>query len=199
MVLNFRIRNTVFSAGRAGQRSSVRPITLLLPSVEEAALICTVDDMNRLVPRRDVFLLSFTRTGPVIEGFENCILGEFMKSQIECLCENNEPPSSCEINGLETFLEMMEPGQVEELRDLVSICEFRKYEFSPEAAIRFLKESGFFDEYIIVGVKYGNGWRRSRCITTFEGRAQDAATILGHLEKYFQKDQQDKPNDERSK
>src|SRR5207249_6913842 len=67
---------------------------------------------------------------------------------------------------------------------------------SPESAVRFLKESGFFDEYIIVGVKRGNGWRRSRCITTFEGRPSDAATILGHLAEYFGKEQQDdKPHE----
>jgi hypothetical protein len=63
--------------------------------------------------------------------------------------------------------------------------------------VRFLKDSGFFDEYIMVGVKRGNGWRRSRCITTFEGRPGDAATILGHLAEYFGKDHQDdKPQDD---
>ncbi len=46
--------------------------------------------------------------------------------------------------------------------------------------------------------KRGNGWRRSRCITTFEGRPADAATILGHLAEYFGKEQQDdKPQDDR--
>ena len=48
------------------------------------------------------------------------------------------------------------------------------------------------------GVGRGNGWRRSRCITTFEGRPSDAATILGHLAEYFGKEQQDdKPHDDR--
>ena len=89
-------------------------------------------------------------------------------------------------------------GEAERLRDLISVCEFRANEFTPESAVRFLKESGFFDEYIIVGVKRGNGWRRSRCITTFEGRPGDAATILGHLAEYFGKEtQDDKPHDDR--
>jgi len=33
----------------------------------------------------------------------------------------------------------------ERLRDLISVCEFRSNEFTPESAVRFLKESGFFD------------------------------------------------------
>jgi hypothetical protein len=78
------------------------------------------------------------------------------------------------------------------------VCEFRANEFTPESAVRFLQDSGFFDEFIIVGVKRGAGWRRSRCITTFEGRPRDAATILGHLSDYFGKEQQDdKPRDDR--
>jgi hypothetical protein len=52
-------------------------------------------------------------------------------------------------------------GRSERLRDLISVCEFRAHEFTPESAVRFLKDSGFFDEYIMVGVKRGNGWRRS--------------------------------------
>ena len=99
---------------------------------------------------------------------------------------------------MDPFLELAEPEETERLRDLISVCEFRANEFTPESAVRFLKESGFFDEYIIVGVKRGNGWRRSRCITTFEGRPGDAATILGHLAEYFGKEtQDDKPHDDR--
>jgi hypothetical protein len=58
-----------------------------------------------------------------------------------------------------------------------------------------LKESGFFDEYILVGIKRGNGWRRLQCLTTFDNRPFDAATILGHLADYFQRED-DRPHDE---
>jgi len=196
--LRFRIRSNVFSAHSALRRSTIRPLALLCPSVEEAALLGEVDELGRLVPRKGVFYMSFLRTGPVIEGFEDCALGEFVRAQIEALSQNGEPPARCEVHGLDPFLELAEPQEAEKLRDLISVCEFRTNEFTPESAVRFLKESGFFDEYIIVGVKRGNGWRRSRCITTFEGRAADAATILGHLAEYFSKEQQDdKPHDDR--
>jgi hypothetical protein len=196
--LRFRIRNGAFTSQNAQRRSTIRPLALLCPSVEEAALLGEVDDVGRLVPRKEVFYVSFQRTGPVIEGFEDCALGEFVRAQLEALSQNGEPPARCEVHGLDPFLEMAEPEEAEKLRDLISVCEFRANEFTPESAVRFLKDSGFFDEYIIVGVKRGNGWRRSRCITTFEGRPADAATILGHLAEYFGKEQQDdKPHDDR--
>ena len=197
--LRFRIRNSVFSVQPAVRRPAIRPLSLYFPSVEEAALLCEVDDGGRVVPRRGVFFLSFPRTGPVIEGFEDCALGEFVRAQLEAIAQDGEPPQSCEVHGLDPFLDLVaEPEQTERLRDLISVCEFRANEFTPESAVRFLKDSGFFDEYIIVGVKHGHGWRRSRCITTFEGRPADAATILGHLAEYFGKEQQDdKPQDDR--
>jgi hypothetical protein len=196
--LRFRIRNNVFIAQNSMRRSTIRPLALLCPSVEEAALLGEVDEIGRLVPRKNVFYLSLQRTGPVIEGFEDCALGEFVKAQLEALSQNGEPPARCEVHGLDPFLDLAEPEDAAKLRDLISVCEFRSDEFTPESAVRFLKESGFFDEYIIVGVKRGNGWRRSRCITTFEGRPGDAATILGHLADYFGKEQQDdKPQDDR--
>ena len=196
--LKFRIRNNAFNAQSPVRRVTIRPLSLLFPSVEEAALLGEVDEAGRVTPRRGVFFLSFRRTGPVIEGFEDCALGEFVKAQLEALSTDGEPPPRCEVHGVDPFLEMAEPEQAERLRDLISVCEFRSNEFTPESAVRFLKESGFFDEYIIVGVKRGTGWRRSRCITTFEGRPADAATILGHLAEYFGKEQQDdKPQDDR--
>jgi hypothetical protein len=199
--LRFRIRNSLFTSHNPSRRATIRPLALLCPSVEEAALLGEVDDSGRLVPRRGVFFMSVARTGPVIEGFEDCALGEFVRAQLEALSQNGEPPARCEVHGLDPFLELVEPEEAERLRDLISVCEFRANEFTPESAVRFLKDSGFFDEYIIVGVKRGNGWRRSRCITTFEGRPGDAATILGHLSEYFgndQNDQQDdKPQDDR--
>jgi hypothetical protein len=195
--LRFRIRNSVFNTQPAARRA-IRPLSLYFPSVEEAALLGEVDASGRVVPRRGVFFMSLTRTGPVIEGFEDCALGEFVKAQLEAISQDGEPPPRCEVHGLDPFLELAEPEQAERLRDLISVCEFRADEFTPESAVRFLKDSGFFDEYIIVGVKHGNGWRRSRCITTFEGRPADAATILGHLAEYFGKEQQDdKPQDDR--
>ena len=196
--LRFRIRNSVFNAQLQPRRANIRPLALCFPSVEEAALLGEVDEVGRVVPRREVFFVTHLRTGPVIEGFGDCALGEFVKAQIEALSQNGEPPAKCEVHGLDPFLDMVEPEQMERLRDLISVCEFRSNEFTPESAVRFLKDSGFFDEYIIVGVKRGSGWRRSRCITTFEGRPADAATILGHLAEYFGKDQQDdKPHDDR--
>src|ERR1043165_3421846 len=196
--LRFRIRNTVFTQPQAVRRSTIRPLALMCPSIEEAALLGEVDHAGRLIPRKGVFAMSAQRTGPVIEGFEDCALGEFVKAQLEALSQNGEPPARCEVHGLNPFLELAEPEDTERLRDLISVCEFRANEFTPESAVRFLKESGFFDEYIIVGVKRGNGWRRSRCITTFEGRPADAATILGRLGEYCGKEQQEKkPHDDR--
>jgi len=189
--LRFRIRNSVFTAQNSARRATIRPLALLCPSVEEAALLGEVDEVGRLIPRRSVFYSSVARTGPVIEGFEDCALGEFVRAQLEALSQNGEPPARCEVHGLDPFLDLTEPAEAERLRDLISVCDFRSNEFTPESAVRFLKESGFFDEYIIVGVKRGNGWRRSRCVTTFEGRPGDAATILGHLAEYFGKEQQD--------
>jgi len=195
--LRFRIRNTVFAPSHSARRPTIRPLALICPSVEEAALIGEVDDAGRLVPRKGVFCMSSQRTGPVIEGFEDCALGEFIKAQLEALSEHGEPPARCELHGLNPFLDLAEPEETERLRDLISVCEFRSNEFTPESAVRFLKESGFLDEYIIVGVKRGSGWRRSRGITTFEGRPGDAATILGHLAEYFGKETDDRPHDDR--
>ena len=82
-------------------------------------------------------------TGPVIEGFEDCALGEFVRAQLEAISQDGEPPPRCEVHGLDPFLEMAEPEQAARLRDLISVCEFRANEFTPESAVRFLKESGF--------------------------------------------------------
>lgn len=184
--LKFRIRSGVFNR-ISGRRNTIRSITLYFESVEEAALIGEVDEAGGVIPCPGVFSLSNLRTGPVIEGFEDCALGEFVKGQIEALSEFGEPPAECEIQGLDPFVETTEPEEAKQPRDLISVCEFRTNEFTPESAVRFLKDSGFFEEFIIVGVKHGTGWRRSRCITTFEGRPTDAAAILGHLAEYFQK------------
>ena len=194
--LRFRIRNTIFGANLS-QRTAIRQISLYCSSIEEAALLGDVDESGKLVPNREVFLLSFPKSGPVIEGFTDSAIGEFVKAQIEAHAQGGEPPSTCEMRELDPFLEPLEPEQAERIRDLISVCEFRNNEFTPESAIRFLKEAGFFDEYIIVGVKRGNGWRRSRCITTYEGRPADAATILGYLAEYFQNQRgSDKPQDD---
>src|SRR3989442_8625356 len=197
--LRFRIRNNVFTIQEvAPRRSTIRPLSLCLPSVEEAALLGEVDETGRVIPRRGVFYTGVLRTGPVIEGFEDCALGEFVKAQLEALAQNGEPPAKCEVHGLDPFLELAEPEQAERLRDLISVCEFRSNEFTPESAVRFLKESGLFDEYIIVGVKRGTCWRRFCCIRTYEGRTTDAGSILAHLAEYFGKEQQDdKPHDDR--
>jgi hypothetical protein len=189
--LGFRIRNTVFNAGVGNRRTAIRPITFHFPTLEEAALLGVVNDSGKVVPRDQVFTLSHPRTGPVIEGFMDCALGEFVRAQLEALSSDGLPPVRCEVHGLEPFMETFEPEQTERLRDLISVCEFRTNEFTPESAVRFLKDTGFFDQYIIVGVKHGKGWRRSRCITTFEGRPGDAAAILGHLADYFTKEQPD--------
>src|ERR671934_2712007 len=123
--LRFRIRNNVFSLQEAPRRATIRPLALCLPSVEEAALLGEVDEAGRVIPRRGVFFTGNLRTGPVIEGFEDCALGEFVKAQLEALSQNGEPPARCEANGLDPFLEMAEPAQTERLRDLFSVCEFR--------------------------------------------------------------------------
>jgi hypothetical protein len=186
--LQFRIRNSVFNPSVGGRRAATRPIVLHCPSLEEAALLASVDDGGRLVPRCEVFSLSHARNGPVIEGFVDCALGEFVRAQLEALSSDGLPPVRCEVHGLEPFLDAFEPEDLPRLRDLISVCEFRASEFTPESAVRFLKDTGFFDQYIIIGVKHGRGWRRSRCITTFEGRPADAAAILGHLADYFGKE-----------
>ncbi len=188
--LPFRIRNTVFDSGQS-RRTFIRPITFHFPTLEEAALLASVDGVGKVVPRDQVFALSHPRNGPVIEGFIDCALGEFVRAQLEALASDGLPPVRCEVHGLEPFMESFEPEQTERLRDLISVCEFRANEFTPESAVRFLKDTGFFDQYIIIGVKHGKGWRRSRCITTFEGRPTDAAAILGHLAEYFGKEQPD--------
>ena len=186
--LPFRIRNTVFNTGGGNRRTTIRPITFHFPTLEEAALLAAVDDGGKVIPRDQVFSLSHPRNGPVIEGFVDCALGEFVRAQLEALSSDGLPPVRCEVHGLEPFIETFEPEQTERLRDLISVCEFRTNEFTPESAVRFLKDTGFFDQYIIIGVKHGKGWRRSRCITTFEGRPGDAAAILGHLADYFGKE-----------
>jgi hypothetical protein len=194
--LRFRIRNTVFNTGPNNRRATIRPITFHFPSLEEAALLASIDDGGKVVPREQVFALSNPRSGPVIEGFVDCALGEFVRAQLEALSSDGLPPVRCEVHGLEPFMEAWEPEQAERLRDLISVCEFRTNEFTPESAVRFLKDTGFFDQYIIIGVKHGTGWRRSRCITTFEGRPADAAAILGHLADYFGREQPDDQHDD---
>jgi hypothetical protein len=194
--LRFRIRNTVFDTGVNNRRATIRPITFHFPSPEEAALLASVDGVGKVVPRDQVFSLSFPPSGPVIEGFVDCALGEFVRAQLEALSSDGLPPVRCEVHGLEPFMETFDPEEAERLRDLISVCEFRTDEFTPEAAVRFLKDTGFFDQYIIVGVKHGKGWRRSRCITTFEGRPADAGAILGHLADYFGKEQSDDRRDD---
>ena len=69
-------------------------LSLYFPSVEEAALLGEVDDTGRVMPRRGVFFISQPRTGPVIEGFEDCALGEFVRAQLEAISQNGEPPPS---------------------------------------------------------------------------------------------------------
>src|SRR4029077_13779904 len=101
--LRFRIRNTVFNAQPAVRKPAIRPLSLYLPSVEEAALLGEVDETGRLMPRKGVFNMSSPRTGPVIEGFEDCALGEFVKAQLEAVAQNGEPPARCEVPGLDPF------------------------------------------------------------------------------------------------
>src|SRR5207247_2915512 len=103
--LRFRIRNSAFNAQVSTRRSTIRALSLCWPSGEEAALLGEVDETGRVVPRRGVFYLSFLRTGPVIEGFEDCALGEFVRAQLEALSQNGEPPAKCEVHGLDPFLE----------------------------------------------------------------------------------------------
>ena len=111
--LRFRIRNGVFNPPQLVRRSTIRPLALLCPSLEEAALLGEVDETGRLTPRRGVFNMSSPRTGPVIEGFEDCALGEFVKAQLEALAENGEPPVRCEVHGLDPFLELGEREEAE--------------------------------------------------------------------------------------
>ena len=99
--LRFRIRNSVFTPPQAVRRSTIRPLALMCPSIEEAALLGEVDSAGRLIPRKGVFFMSSQRTGPVIEGFEDCALGEFVKAQLEALAQNGEPPARCEVHGLD--------------------------------------------------------------------------------------------------
>src|SRR6266566_10111712 len=133
--LRFRIRNSAFTAQSAQRRATIRPLALLCPSVEEAALLGEVDEAGRLTPRRGVFNMSSPRTGPVIEGFEDCALGEFVKAQLEALAQNGEPPARCEVHGLDPFLDFADAEEAERLRDLISVCEFRSNEFTPESAL----------------------------------------------------------------
>ena len=66
--LRFRIRNNVFNPQEtAVRRSTIRPLSLCLPSVEEAALLGEVDETGRVIPRRGVFYTGALRTGPVIK------------------------------------------------------------------------------------------------------------------------------------
>src|SRR6266478_6882265 len=130
--LRFRIRNNVFNLQEPPRKATIRPLSLCLPSVEEAALLGEVDETGRVIPRRGVFYLANLRTGPVIEGFEDCALGEFVKAQLEALAQNGEPPARCEVHGLDPFLDPTEPEEVDKLRDLISVCEFRSNEFTPE-------------------------------------------------------------------
>jgi hypothetical protein len=195
--LRFLIRNSVFNVQDAPGTAAIRRLSLCLPSLEEAALLSEVDEKGCIIPRREVFFLTNLPTGPVIEGFEDCALGEFVKAQLEAVLENGVPPEKCVIYGLDGFLDPIEPEQADRLRDIISVCECRSNEFAPETVVRFMSESGFFDEYIIVGIKQGNGWRRSRCITTFEDRPGEAATILRNLAEYLAKEQEDdKPHDD---
>ena len=189
--VRFRIRNTVFNAGTSNRRTAIRPITFQFPTLEEAALLASIDDGGNLVPREQVFCQSRPSGGPVIEGFVDSALGEFVRAQLEALSSDGLPPAEAEVHGLEPFIESFEPDDTQRLRDLISVCEFRTDEFTPESAVRFLKDTGFFDQYIIIGVKHGKGWRRSRCITTFEGSPGDAGAILGHLADYFGNEQEE--------
>jgi hypothetical protein len=196
--LRFRIRNNVFNLLESPRRGTIRPLSFRVRSVEEAALLSEVDETGRVIPRGEVFFLTNLPTGPVIGGFQDCALGEFIKAQLEALSQNGKPPAKCEVYGLDQFLNFEQTDQAEELRDIISVCEFRSHECTLESVVRFLKESGFLDEYIIVGIKRGNGWRRLQCLTTFEAQPSDAATALGHLADYFQKEaEDDRPHDDR--
>src|SRR2546427_5985023 len=113
--LRFRIRNNVFNPQDPPRKSTIRPLSLCLPSVEEAALLGEVDETGRVIPRRGVFFLTNLRTGPVIEGFEDCALGEFVRAQLEALSQDGEPPAKCAVHGLDPFFEMAESNQVDPL------------------------------------------------------------------------------------
>jgi len=64
--LRFRIRSTVFNFQEfSSRRSTIRPLALCLPSVEEAALLGEVDEVGRVIPRRGVF---FTGKGAKLES-----------------------------------------------------------------------------------------------------------------------------------
>jgi len=67
--LRFRIRSNVFCLQESPRRSTIRPLALCLPSVEEAALLGEVDETGRVIPRRGVCFTGALRTGPVIECF----------------------------------------------------------------------------------------------------------------------------------
>src|SRR5206468_11377271 len=95
--LRFRIRNNVFNPQDPPRKATIRPLALCLPSVEEAALLGEVDETGRVIPRRGVFFLANLRTGPVIEGFEDCALGEFVKAQLEAVYQICVPTANCEV------------------------------------------------------------------------------------------------------
>jgi len=183
--LRFRIRSTVFTGSKPNEFNRIQPLILVCKSLEQAAMLGEVNKFGGLVPNKKVFSRSFHKGQATIEGFKDCALGEFMKAQMEALSKNGIPSTRCEIHGIEPFMGSLEHEGGSQCHDLISICPFKANEFTPESAVSFLKESGFNDEYIIVGVKHGKGWRRSRCITTFEGRPLDAATILGYMSDYF--------------
>ena len=119
--LRLRIRNTIFDFGVPTRRTSIRPITFQLPTLEEAALLAGVGETGKLIPREEVFALSNPKSGPVIEGFVDSALGEFVRAQLEALAANGLPPVTCEVHGLEPFMETFEPEQTERLRDLISV------------------------------------------------------------------------------
>ena len=123
--VRFRIRNTVFNAGNSNRRTAIRPIIFQFPTLEEAALLASIDDGGNLVPREQVFCLSHPSGGPVIEGFVDSALGEFVRAQLEALSSDGLPPAESEVHGLEPFIESFEPDDTERLRDLISVCEFR--------------------------------------------------------------------------
>ena len=74
--LRFRIRNNVFNVQDVpSRRATIRPLSLCLPSVEEAALLGEVDEIGQLVlePRRLVLpdrrhlLLARVKTQPRVQ------------------------------------------------------------------------------------------------------------------------------------
>src|SRR2546422_10413474 len=74
--LRFRIRNNVFNLQEPPRKATIRPLSLCLPSVEEAALLGEVDETGRVTPRRGEFFLSNLRKGPGLGGFEDCAVGQ---------------------------------------------------------------------------------------------------------------------------